>query len=492
MSNQPETQAGSKIDSSGRDNAVHSPVFLDRPFFSLFGMGLLIAILVILSALSGWKIVHLEQERATLVEERTSIIKDREQLNEERKTYSEILAQLPELKIQRQDAETKLVELNTKVGVAESKIKALDGEIAVAESKQQQLLDKSDDLHGQVIANQKKITDLNKDQADLFQKNTDIANTSSELEKRRDAFRQEASDEETRLASLKEEVNLLEKRRSELDTAINTLTGSESILADLPRRLTELTKQLDGIENDVTKTSNSFYTSAGHVADDIKKLGEATQRSGETSAALKASWKNIFSEVDSLTKNLDVKQTNLGNVITSFGTTVDNLDNKLTPAIEGVNGKIGQLEEITSRLDEQEKNITAHVASIEKSELSLSSIELKLKNIGDSLKAYQQDIDITLEKISDDSAQLEPLPKELIKSNKTISEASGATIAASMELEKVTKDLGEIVVGLGTLRREMDGVVKRSESELGIAPQSPPSQKSHPAADQNADKQRKP
>ncbi len=103
MNNQHKTPVGMHPSEANTTDAMTNPVFLDKCFPSLTLIGGMIAVLMLLFILSGWKVVKIEQEQRLLAVERSSLAKDRDQLDYDLKTYKEILGQLPELQRQRQD-----------------------------------------------------------------------------------------------------------------------------------------------------------------------------------------------------------------------------------------------------------------------------------------------------------------------------------------------------------------------------------------------------
>ena len=106
MTNQSEVEAE-------KGEALNGSVRLDQTHFSFTVMGSIVILLVTLSAVSGWKIVNLEQERTALAVGQASLAKDRNRLDIDLKTYNEILSQLPDLRKQRQEMESALADKQT-------------------------------------------------------------------------------------------------------------------------------------------------------------------------------------------------------------------------------------------------------------------------------------------------------------------------------------------------------------------------------------------
>ena len=475
-----------------KDEVLTSHIRLDQPFLTLVAMGLIVALLVIFSALSGWKVVNLEQERTAIAVGQASLAKDRNRLDVDLKTYSEILSQLPDLRKQRQDMESALVEKQTAVNAEETRFKALRGKLAKTEEEYKNLQDQVTSSQLTMVSNQKKTAELQKEQTSITQKNDELSLAITKLKSQQEFTQQEVTSEQKRLVVLKESISLLDKRRTELDVAISGLTDQNAPIASLTARLTELKQQIDTIEKVANGASKTLGDANRQVTLDAQGLTSAAKQADNAVVALNKG----LGEIDSLAKRFDDRQKILDNALSDLSKAVLALslasNDKLSPTVTSLSERAGQVVEITKQLSTDQETLSAGVTAMTKSAEGFAAIDEKIKSSNVALASHQKATAETIAKIEGSAIELKSANEALTSHQKTFAEAVAKIESSSTEVEKLPNDLSskkdailqaintlttaaldvktaggdfsEVIKSLKTLRAEMETTLQRASS----------------------------
>ena len=396
MNNNNEVSTESHQPAPGTDPALSGKIFLDRQLPSLTIMGMLIVLIVVLSVLSGWKIVNLEQERTTLIANQVALAKDRTQFEKDIQTHSEILIQLPKLLNQQQGAEVKLVETEANVKAAEGRLVALVDKTNQVDEEYLILKNKITDAHLLLTTNQKKSEALQKEQAVLEQKNAEFSVNISNQQNRYEATKKDAVTEQKRLAELKDSITQYEKRLSELDAAIRKLTGSEAPLANLTEHLAGLKTQISDIVKDASVASKTLGTASQQVTSDASVLTASVNKANEATTAIQ----KVSGQIDGLSERFASRQKNLDQEMTTFTNTIDTItsvsNEKLTPAVSAMKERSDQFSEISKRLSSEQQTLSGYVGALTKTSETLITQCEKIKTVNDSLLSQQKEMADTI------------------------------------------------------------------------------------------------
>jgi len=485
-----------------KEEALNGPVRLDQTPLSFTAMGLIVFLLVILSALSGWKIVHLEQERTALAVGQASLAKDRNRLDDDLKTYNEILSQLPDLRKQRQDLEIALVEKQTAVNAEETRFNALRGKLIKAEVEYKDLQDKVTNSQLIMTSNQTKTAELQKEQTNITQKNDELSLAITKFKSQQESAQQEVTAEQKRLAVLKENISLLEKRRTELDSAISELTAQNAPLSSLTARLTELKQQIDVIEKEANGASKSLGDANRQVTLDAQGLTTAAKQADNAVVALNKG----LNDIDSLAKRFDDSQKILNDALPELSKAVLALslasNDKLLPTVTSLSEKAGQVGEITKQLAGDQKTLALGVAAITKSAEDFAAIDERiksangalashqkataetitkiegnatgLKSANDALASHQKAFAETVVKIEASTAGVEKLPNDLSSKKDALLQAINTLNSAAFDVKAAGGDFTEVIKTLKTLRTAMETTLQRSASGEQTTRDAPP------------------
>ena len=486
MTNQSEVEAE-------KGEALNGSVRLDQTHFSFTVMGSIVILLVTLSAVSGWKIVNLEQERTALAVGQASLAKDRNRLDIDLKTYNEILSQLPDLRKQRQEMESALAEKQTAVNAEETRFNALRGKLTKAEEEFKEIQDKAVNSQLILASNQKKTGELQKEQANLTQKNDELSLAITKFKSQQESAQQEVTAEQKRLAVLKENIFVLEKRRTELDGAISELTAQNTPLASLTARLSELKNQIDAMEKEASGASKSLEDANRQVSLDAQGLTTAAKQADNAVVALNKG----LGEIDSLAKRFDEREKILNNTLSELSKAVLTLStasqDKLSPTVTSLSEKAGQVSEITKQLAGDQKTLATGVESITKSAENFIAMDERIKLANGVLSAHQKSTAETIAKIEGNttglksandalasnqkifaeaiakieaiSAGVDKLPNDLSSKNDAILQAINTLTTATSDIKTAGGDFSEVIKSLKTISTAIDTTLQHSTSK---------------------------
>ena len=460
MNNKNEVSTDSHLTTPATDPALSGKIFLDKPLPSLVTMGILIALIVVLSVLSGWKIVNLEQERTVLVGNQIALDKDRTQFEKDIQTHSEILIQLPKLRTQQQGADVKLVETEAHVKAAEGSLAALANKTNKVEEEYLIFKNKITDSQILLTTNQKKTEELKKEQAVLEQKNAEFSVNISNQQNRHEAAKKDAMTEQKRLAELKDSIVQYEKRLAELDATIRKLTGSEAPIANLTEQLTGLKTQIGDIVKDASTASKTLGTASQQVTSDASVLTASVNKASEATTAIQ----KVSGQIDGLSERFATRQKNLDQGMTTFTNTIDAIatvsNDKLMPAISAVKEKSDQFSEISKRLSDERQTITKDMEELSKSIETLKGMSEKIKSANDSLKSQQKDMTETVTKLELSISRIEKLPKELSIKNDSVFQAVEVISSVAQDVKSASDKLGVVINSLERNSKDIESSVK--------------------------------
>jgi chromosome segregation ATPase len=228
---------------------------LDRGFPSgkiLLG---LVVLIILLQGIAAWKVVNLEQEKAAVARSRAILEKDI-------KDHEYLTRELPGLKSETSEMESKLWHLRGEVADREKQRTSLKAELSELEKRAQEHRAASEQSEATRSALERTIGAL---KGEIHDKTSELSQLKQDIENLRtqqNLVTKRKSDLEGEVKKLDIEVSKLQTRRNVLEGEITRLTGPGSDLAksteNLKMILDEIKKSPTMIEASINQISNGF------------------------------------------------------------------------------------------------------------------------------------------------------------------------------------------------------------------------------------------
>jgi chromosome segregation ATPase len=260
---------------------------LDRGFPSgkiLLGLA---ALIILLQGIAAWKVVNLEQEKATVTRLRALLEKDI-------KNYEYLTRELPGLKREWGETEANIRHLQGEVTALEKQRAGLKAELPELEKRTQELRAASEQSEATRSALDKTSGAL---KGEIHDKTSEVSQLKQDIENLRtqqNLVAKRKSDLDGEVKKLDIEVSKLQTRRDVLEGEITRLTGPSSDLAkgteNLKIILDEIKKSPTMIEASINQISNGFNGQIIRMSQENDKLKAATSDLNSTIQRSQQTW----------------------------------------------------------------------------------------------------------------------------------------------------------------------------------------------------------
>jgi chromosome segregation ATPase len=341
---------------------------LDFAFPPVWVMGVSVLLVVLMTVLSGWKIVNLEYERA-------GVNAERKLLEHDKQTYYAIHQELPVLEKRHQDLTREVSDLTGKVQSERTVMESLaiqkdavlvELEKAKAEAKETQ--EAAQAARNTFAALQSDIQ-VKRPQAEQLKLEVQLLQTQTKT------LSTTITDLQNQVSSAKADISGLDKQKENSKLVLEQMTQDTGQLQVLSGRFNTVANELEAALNDPKKgLTKELKNAVGAVDTQAQGLSTYVHTVSQDSGNFKMIVKSAGQQVESLTQTLDDPQNGLKsgvsavtNTVGTLGKTVTTLDGNvgmLQTKINGVDSAIGGLQKATADLSQARVDMSNDISVV--------------------------------------------------------------------------------------------------------------------------------
>lgn len=356
---------------------------LDRAFPSPWLIGGLIFFVVVLSVLSGWKIVNLGRERAILDSERKLLERDK-------KAYSSILKDLPQMEQKKQALQTALADLQGQVDALNIRSKSLRiktqstrEELERAKAERTETVEAASaarkeytKLHGMIETARGQLPTLQQQVADLKEQRETLWKNTIRLQ--------------TQDSSLQADIQGLEEKRLNKETILKQMTQDTGVLYSLSKKFEQIYRDLERSRKNADSAVQGLNNQSQQLSKAIENVSFQGNALSSQVQGISGETKNLSSIAQSI-NNTDKTVKQVSKTLQTGGTSLDTAVNQLNTASQSIQNKAenftitmnGSLQKIQTNLDTFQSKVGLLGSITEK--LNAFAITLQQKTSGPSI-----------------------------------------------------------------------------------------------------------
>lgn len=221
--------------------ARNSTGALDQSFIPAWLMGGAVILVVLLTALSGWKIVNLEAERSNVESQRRLLERDKQ-------AYAEIQRELPSLEKREQDLLGAVGELEGKERGARTRYESLTAQGNAAQLEMEKAKAERDQAQAAAQAARKQFASM---QADIQKARADSQSSKQEVEAlqaQEQTLRKRMTELTGKVAQLQADMSGLDRERQNKERVLQQMAQDTGDLQKLSKRFDTIADNLDPIQ----------------------------------------------------------------------------------------------------------------------------------------------------------------------------------------------------------------------------------------------------
>jgi chromosome segregation ATPase len=249
---------------------------LDRTFIPAWLLGSVILVVIILTVLSGWKIVNLEMERVEVASERSLLERDIQ-------AYASIQKELPALE-ERQQAWTKeFNELEGKVQTARTRLESLTIQAEAEQLSRDKAKAELTTAQVDTQTNRKVYADLQSKIQTARSQSQRLTQQVESLGAQEETLRRSTGQLQKKAGELQADISKLEKERKNKQQVLELMARDTSELKTLSKRFDDIAKNMELSNQEVNET--------------LKGLNEQTKELTQAVEVVSSNAKDISSQV---------------------------------------------------------------------------------------------------------------------------------------------------------------------------------------------------
>lgn len=415
------------------------------PFPSIALMGTAIFLVVLMTVLSGWKIVNLEHEWVQLENKQRLLDRDLA-------AYAKILEELPKLEDRQQGLIREVKELDGKVQSSKTTYENLTTQTDTARSD----LDKAKALSSEAQEAAKAARDsLASIQGEIQIKRPELQN----LEQKVGALKDEEKSRRTRRDQLEQEISKLqadvdglEQQKQNKKKVLEQMAQDAGVLQSLSARFGTIADGLEASRKNTDKTVESWKAQAQSIGDTLGGIREKAQ------------------DFSKQVQGISGETGNLANAIKGFQSstkTTQQAAADLQTANNNLNGAIGQTQKAAAGVDRETQRLSQAVDS---STSSLqTSVSILDKSIGDFGKAITA-LDGHLSSLQAKATSIEGSAARFTETATEVSRTAD-------DLAKIRADLAKELIAVKDLASRLQAVDQALKMIEQRVPQEPGAEK---------------
>jgi len=324
-------------------------IALDSVFPSVLIVLVFVAAMLFFQVLMGWKIINLEREKQTLLD-------DRQRFREYTENFPDLQAKIKKMEVERDS-------LNADIIHNERNMRQLRDRTAELQDQETELSKKLRKMDVLFLGKRTGVKEAEKSLTDLKRRHRNIEADFERLSTEEVDLR-EANDRRKReVLDLKNSIKRLTEEEDELRMQISKQEGIKSVNLQMVEVVRQLKRAIGEFEKRTSAASEAFKV----VNSDIEEM----------QVSIKKRDKEFGSHMEDLREQLDAfgdKSQQLSSEIVSFANNIDDEKKKLSAEVESIKAlrvqgeyfvnNISELSAVTKNIDDEKKKLFAEVESI--------------------------------------------------------------------------------------------------------------------------------
>jgi len=335
---------------------------LDRSFFPVWSMGVALILVILLTLLSGWKIINLESERSSVESQRLLLERDKQ-------AYADIQKELPSLERRKQAIISEFSELEGKGRSAQVRYESITVQSNAAQSNLEKALAERDQAQAASQAARQELASL---QADIQKARVDSQNLKQQVEALRaeeQTFGKSAKQLREQVAQIEADISGLERERQNRKKILEQMSQDTSELQKISKRFDGIAYNLEVSHKAADEAIKSLHFESQKFTKAVEEVNKQTQGLAKETQVVSREAGNFATAVQGIhSSGQTVKQAS--GDIQGAKTALTDAMGQLKKASEGAEQQARRLAETT---DAQLKILQQTLPVLDKSALSLSS-----------------------------------------------------------------------------------------------------------------------
>ncbi|RJR21399.1 MAG: hypothetical protein C4582_07895, partial [Desulfobacteraceae bacterium] len=378
---------------------------LDRSFFPLWSMWIALILVILLTMLSGWKIINLERERSSVESKRLLLERDKQ-------AYADIQKELPSLEKRKQALISEVSELEGKERSAKVRYESITTQYNVAYSNLEKALAEREQAQAASQAARQEFASL---QADIQKGRIDSQNLKQQVEAlhaQEQTFGKSAKQLREQVAQIEADISGLERERENKKKMLEQMSQETSELQKISKRFDGIADNLEVSRNAAGEAIKSFHSDSQKFTKAVEEVNKQTQGFAKETQAVSREAANLATTVQGIqSSGQTVKQASFD--IQGSKTALADAMGQLKKASEGAEQQARRLAETT---DAQLKILQQTLPVLEQSASSLGSYVKKVESHVSELDGPTGDFQKTVAEAKNAQSQL----SEMIASLKNV------------------------------------------------------------------------
>lgn len=364
---------------------------LDTFFPPVWLLTIMVALVLFLNLIAGWKIFSLENERQDVeirqakVEFYEEIIKDIEEKEDRLRVLKQ---ELPLRELKAEHAEKRAIEAEKRVIDGNSKLDQAKVELNKAIFDQKK-------AEENVKAAQEDIAVIRDDKKAQREEKFSLSQEVQDLRKERGRLEQNIKDKGIELRKEEEELVAIQFRLQEQNKMLKEVARVNSDFEEIRRQLTKMTAALDTTQQNMNFSTEDYKKTVALIRDGNDQLTGQTKYLKMTTEAISATHSSIKDTEDTIkniSRELSVSNTSIHEYTKALGNSVDNLHS------------------ISENLDKDVAQINNNISSFREKLNTLANNSIELQKTESELKNLVSGIVLQKNALTESASNLSRMP----------------------------------------------------------------------------------
>lgn len=381
---------------------------LDRSFPSVWLFSGAILLVIVLTVLSGWKIINLEHER-------NQIIFENRLLEQKVQSHSEILKQLPLLESRQNNLKVQVDDLEGKLKAARAEKDSM--QIQASEAAERHAKANSQRQIDEEAANaaRKELANLQSEIMNARNQSGNLETTVQALMVQEKSLRGNINELNNQKSGLQADITGLEKEKINKKKILDSMALETSELQRIHLKFVTIAEKLETAKNVTENTIQKLQFQSGSLENTLTEIKNQKQVLGQEYQNIK----NSVSEFKSATDSTNKAASELKSSSTSLSQTTEVLKRIIMETEGSIKEQLSGVRQATEKFDLQTAELNKILDEAKKNNVDISyqikSLSGNVSSIGISLASFDKNIGVS-EKATASYLEMTSKAQEIVKS----------------------------------------------------------------------------